>query len=144
MHDFFRRRTLSTIAVAASALAVSGALAVAPVTARAAGAPAPPFTQCPAIGSSPSCEILLVVNPDNSVSVLNDSSVGTFDGSDDTLVGIVNNSPAAVKAITVSGPGSFLSGLDGDGICSSSYGTCSARRAARTVPLATKGPGRPS
>jgi hypothetical protein len=57
-----------------------------------------------------------VVNPGNSITVLNDSSVGTFDGSDDTLVGIVNDSSAAVKAITVSGPGSGLAGLDGDGI----------------------------
>ncbi len=141
MNDFFRRRTLSTIAVAASALAVSGALVVAPMTASAAAAPAPPFTQCPAIGSSPSCEILLVINPDNSVNVLNDSSVGTFDGSDDTLVGIVNNSSAAVKAITVSGPGSDLSGFDVDGICSGSYGTWSGSSGCPYGPTGYEGPG---
>ena len=77
----------------------------------------PPFTQCPAIGAAPSCDILLAVNPDQSISVLGDSSVGPYDGSDDTLVGIVNNSSAAIPAITVSGPGSGLAGFDGDGIC---------------------------
>jgi hypothetical protein len=66
---------------------------------------------------------LLVVNPDNTVNVLKDPSVGPFDGGDDTLVGIVNDSSAAVKAVTVSGPGSGLSGFDGDGICSGAYGT---------------------
>jgi hypothetical protein len=33
------------------------------------------------------------------------------------------DSAAAVKAVTVSGPGSDLSGFDGDGICSGAYGT---------------------
>jgi len=122
MFDFHRRRRLTTIAVAASALAIGWGLA-APVTASAASPPGPPFTQCPAIGASPGCEILLVVNPDNTVTVLKDPSVGPFDGGDDTLVGIVNDSSAAVKAVTVSGPGSGLSGFDGDGICSGDYGT---------------------
>jgi hypothetical protein len=52
-----------------------------------------------------------------------DPSVGPFDGGDDTLAGIVNNSARSVAAVTVSGPGSDLSGFDGDGICSGSYGT---------------------
>ena len=85
MFDFHRRRRLTTIAVAASALAIGWGLA-APVTASAASPPGPPFTQCPAIGASPGCEILLVVNPDNTVTVLKDPSVGPFDGGDDTLV----------------------------------------------------------
>jgi lysophospholipase L1-like esterase len=123
MFDFHRRSKLRIIAVAASALAAGCGVAAVPVAASAAGPPASPYTQCPAIGASPSCEILLVVNPDNTVSVKNDSSVGPFDGNDDTLVGIVNDSSAAVKAVTVSGPGSGLSGFDGDGICSGAYGT---------------------
>jgi hypothetical protein len=141
MPDFFRRRKFSTIAVVVSALAVSGALTLTPASARAAGAPAPPFTQCPAIGAAPSCEILLVVNPDNSVSVENDPSVGPFDGSDDTLVGIVNDSSASVKAVTVSGPGSDLSGFDGDGICSGDYGTWAGSSGCPYGPTGYEGPG---
>lgn len=141
MHEIFHRRTLSSIVVAASALAVSGALIVVSTTARAAGPSGPPFSQCPAIGSSPSCEILLMVNQDNSITVLNDSSVGTFDGNDDTLIGIVNGSSSAVKAITVSGPGSGLSGLDGDGICSGSYGIWPGSTGCPYGPTGYEGPG---
>jgi lysophospholipase L1-like esterase len=141
MHDFFRRRRVRAIAVAASALAMAGGGLAAAQTAGAASQPSPPFNQCPSIGSSPSCEILLVVNSDNSITVLNDSSAGTFDGSDDTLVGIVNNSSAAVKAITVSGPGSGLAGLDGDGICSGDYGTWSGSSGCPYGPTGYEGPG---
>ena len=119
-----RRKGRNIIAMAAAGLATSWGLAIVPaVTASAASQPSPPFTQCPAIGDSPSCEILLVVNPDNTVSVLGDPAVGPFDGDDDTLVGIVNDSAVAVSAVTVSGPGSGLSLFDGDGICSGDYGT---------------------
>lgn len=141
MHDFFRRRRVRALAVAASALAMAGGGLAAAQPAGAASQPAAPFNQCPSIGSSPSCEIMLVVNSDNSITVLKDSSVGTFDGSDDTLVGIVNNSPAAVKAITVSGPGSGLAGLDGDGICSSAYGTWSGSSGCPYGPTGYEGPG---
>lgn len=65
-----------------------------------------------------SCGILLVVNGDGTVSVLGDTSVGTYDGADDTLVGIVNESGKPVPAVTVTGPGSGLSGFDSDGLCS--------------------------
>jgi hypothetical protein len=117
----FRWRPVRAAAVAVSAVGIGWGLAAAP--AANAAVPSPPFTQCPAIANSPSCEILLVVNSDNTVSVTGDPSVGPFDGSDDTLVGIVNDSSAAVKAVTVSGPGSDLSGFDGDGICSGDYGS---------------------
>jgi hypothetical protein len=124
MFKFRSPAAFKPIAIAISALIASGSLAAAPaVTANAASGPAPPFKQCPSIGASPSCEILLVVNADNSVSVEGDPSVVPFDGSDDTLVGIVNNSAKSVSAATVSGPGSDLSGFDGDGICSGDYGT---------------------
>ncbi len=103
--------------------------------------PTPPYTECPAIGSSPSCEILLVVNADNSVSVLGDPSVGPFDGNDDTLVGIVNNSAAPVGAVTVSGPGSGLSEFDGDGICSGDYGTWTGSDGCPYGPTGYEGPG---
>jgi hypothetical protein len=84
--------------------------------------PTPPFNECPAVGSSPTCKVLLTINADNSVSVYDDPAVGDYDGGDDTLVGVVNNSASSVPAITVKGPGSDLAGFDGDGLCA--YITC--------------------
>jgi hypothetical protein len=128
--------------VRASALVAGLALiAVIPsLGASAASLPSPPFGQCPAIGAAPSCEILLVVNSGETVSVLGDSSVGPFDGSDDTLVGIVNDSSKAVTAVTVSGPGSGLSLFDGDGICSGSYGTWNGSSGCPYGPTGYEGP----
>jgi len=91
-------------------------------SASAAGPVTAPFTECPKVGAAPSCDILLVVNPDQTISVLGDSSVGPYDGSDDTLIGIVNNSNAAINAVTVSGSNSDLAGFDGDGICTYAAG----------------------
>jgi hypothetical protein len=142
MFKIHRRWMLSVIAIATSALLTGGGLVVSSgAPAHAAGLPAPPFTQCPAIGSSPSCEILLVVNSDNSVSVESDPSVGSFDGADDTLIGIVNNSRAAVKAVTVSGPASGLSSFDGDGICSGAYGAWNGSTGCPYGPTGYEGPG---
>lgn len=95
--------------------------ALIPTAASAAG-PAPPFTQCPNVGQSASCKVLLVVNADTTVSVYDDPAVGDYDGGDDTLVGITNNSNAYIPAVTVTGPGSDLAGFDGDGLCT--YVTC--------------------
>lgn len=111
-----RHRSAFSVVALASALSMA-AVMTAGSAAAGASAVSPAFTQCPAIGSASSCDILLVVNPDASVTVNGDPSQGPYDGSDDTLVGIVNNSARPVTAITVTGPGSSLSVFDGDGIC---------------------------
>jgi lysophospholipase L1-like esterase len=127
------------------------ALGITTGTASAASPTTPPFGECPAIGSAPSCDILLVVNPDQTISVLGDATVGPYDGSDDTLVGILNNSSNPVQAITVSGPNSDLAGFDGDGICTYATGGttgsgftgdsyCSAQQLAGTDPEDYAGP----
>lgn len=105
------------ITLAAALCAVGGV-----GTASADTATTPPFTQCAPVGYDRSCSILLDVDADNSVSVLTDPSVGPFDGADDTLVGIVNDSTAPVTAVTVTGPGTDLSGFDYDGLCDAYYG----------------------
>ncbi len=123
-------------------------------TASASNPGTAPFTECPAIGAAPSCDILLGVNPNRSISVLGDSSVGPYDGGDDTLVGIVNNSSSPVQAITVSGPNSGLAGFDSDGICTYATGGttggsgpgftgdsyCNAQQLAGTDPRDYEGP----
>ena len=94
--------------------------------------PVAPFPECPAIGADTSCAVLLVINSDLSVSVYNDGSQGPFDGTEDTLIGIINESKTAVHAITAYGP-TDLFGFDGDGICSGVYGTWSQAPATTTV-----------
>ena len=101
--------------------AVAAGLLASAATSSAVTSTTPPFGQCPAIGAAPSCDILLVVNTNNTVSVYGDTTVGPYDGGDDTLVGIVNDSAAAVPAVTVTGAGSGLGGLDGDGLCTYAF-----------------------
>jgi lysophospholipase L1-like esterase len=111
---FFARATGGTVTLILAAIACVWAPA-----AHASTGPIPllPYTQCPAVGASPSCKILLVGEPDSSVTIYEDPSVGDYDGGDDTLVGIKNQSGKPIDSITVTGPGSDLGGLDGDGLC---------------------------
>ena len=65
-----------------------------------AQAPVPPFRQCPAAGLDTSCRILIVYNADGSRRIYTDPNVSaTYDGSDDTLIGVVNNSPNPISAV---------------------------------------------
>ncbi len=81
-----------------------------------ASSPIPPFTQCPAVGASPSCAVLVVFNADGTTSILTDPRVGPFDRVEDTLVGVQNNSGTTVPNMRISGNDIF--GFDGNGICS--------------------------
>ncbi len=84
-----------------------------------ASSPRSPFTQCPAVGASPSCAILVVFNADGTTSILTDPTVGPFDRVEDTLVGVQNDSGTIVPNMRISGSSIF--GFDGDGICSGLY-----------------------
>lgn len=78
--------------------------------------PPAPWGLCPAVGADTSCAILIVVNADRSVSVYTDPSVGPYDGYDDTLIGVQNNSSSPVAALSInSSKPSFA--FSGDGIC---------------------------
>ena len=84
-----------------------------------ASVPTPPFTQCPALGFDTSCAILIVVEPNESFVSYADPTQGPFDGIEDTLIGVQNESKATVKSIALLGtvfPGIFE--FDGDGLCS--------------------------
>jgi uncharacterized protein (TIGR03437 family) len=97
-------------------------------------AQSPPFTQCPAVGASTSCAVLLVINADGSVTVLTDSNVLPFDydavnnpDAEDTLVGVLNNSQQTVTSLPLSGSGIFgfdiVGGVE-SGLCSPSSAGC--------------------
>lgn len=74
---------------------------------------------CPAIGQSSSCAVLITINPDGSIGVQTDPTVGPYDGDDDSLVGVVNRSGATVFGITLTGNGIFA--FDGDGANGGDY-----------------------
>ena len=107
-----RRKAL---AAATSALAVA-AFVMLTAGPAAAATPTPPFTQCPAIGADTSCAILIVVNQGGTLEAFRDPSQGPFDGIEDTLIGIQNNSGSPVKSISLTGTNIF--GFEGDGLCS--------------------------
>ncbi len=88
------------------------------MTAMASTAPTPtaPFTQCPAIGADTSCGLLIQVTDSGSV-VYGDSTQGPYDGVEDTLIGVVNDSSKPIGALALTSS-TDLFGFDGDGICS--------------------------
>ncbi len=61
------------------------------------------------------CNILLTIAPNGSVSSSNPSGVPNYDGSEDVLVGILNNTSQTLNAFSISG--SLIFNFDGDGIC---------------------------
>jgi PKD repeat protein len=90
------------------------------LSASAAAAPAPPFTQCPAVGADSTCGLLLDVTS-SGVTVLEDPSQGPYDGSDDTLVGVINQSSSPINSLALTSTSPIFA-FDGDGICSGFYG----------------------
>lgn len=89
------------------------AVMVVPTPSFAQAAPVPPFKQCPAIGYSASCSVLIVINPNGSLRFFRDGAIPAYDDIEDTLVGVVNKSGSTVFGITLKGPDIF--GFDGDG-----------------------------
>jgi hypothetical protein len=62
--------------------------------------------------------LLIVINPDGSVDILVDpDQAETYDGSEDTLIGVQNNSNQIVQSIDLSSTTLDLFGFDEDGIC---------------------------
>jgi hypothetical protein len=77
------------------------------------------LSQCPAVGADSGCAILIVINPDGSVTLQTDPSQGPFDGVEDTLIGVQNNSPVVVTSLTLTGvttPDATFD-FDNDGLC---------------------------
>jgi hypothetical protein len=82
------------------------------------------FPQCPAVQfDTLGCEFLITVTAVNAAGGATAFTVavaspdqGPYDGADDTLVGILNNSGATLKSIAISSPLDIF-GFDGDGAC---------------------------
>jgi RHS repeat-associated protein len=88
-------------------------------SAAATAAPSAPFTQCPPVGYDTSCALLADIT-DSGVTILQDPSQGPYDGVEDTLIGIVNQSSKSLGHLSL-GSNTDMFGFDGDGICSFEY-----------------------
>ena len=75
-------------------------------------------------GTTKDCTDLITIAKNGSVSTSNPSGKTSYDGSDDALVGIINNSTTLISAIHLTGGtpgiGSGIFGFDGDGGCQTS------------------------
>lgn len=115
------RRLTSLIAGLLTVLATAGGGVLLNTSTASAALPTPPFNQCPKVGWDTSCQLLIVINPDGSVVTLSDPGQGAFDGVEDTLIGVQNNSSFGVSSMDLVGAGAPFVGpfnFDGDGLCS--------------------------
>jgi hypothetical protein len=114
LFGIFAVALLAACATATSALAAYG-------SAQSPSLPAtPPFTQCPAVYLDASCtDLILITNSAPNGVILRDPEVSYYEGSDDVLVGVQNESSSPVSSLQVGVPGSGDStfGFDGDGLC---------------------------
>jgi hypothetical protein len=78
-----------------------------------------PFQQCPAVYLDASCGYLIDLTGSGTETIYQDPEVGYYEGNDDVLVGVQNDTNHAISTIHVgvqgSGTGSFQ--FDGDGLC---------------------------
>jgi hypothetical protein len=81
----------------------------------------PQFTECPQVGVDVGCQFLIDVTP-GGTTVLQDSSQGPYEGSEDALIGIKNDSSSPLSSIPISTPGSDTFSFDGDGLCDNGAG----------------------
>src|SRR5947209_7422283 len=83
---------------------------------------APLYPQCPPVGNNQGCSQLIVVAADGTVTVQTDPNAppAGYDGAEDTLIGLQNNSKHAVASINLASPSKSIFGFDGDGLCNPS------------------------
>ena len=74
---------------------------------------------CPAVGlATAGCDLVITVTNSGTTVTTGPSFTiagGTYDGADDTLIGIINNSSSSLSSIALSSPLDIF-GFDGDGI----------------------------
>jgi hypothetical protein len=95
-------------------LVVSAAVCGAWVVPSSAGAAL--YTQCPPVYKDTGCQFLVTVTSSGE-SISEDPSEGFYEGSDDSLVGVVNSSSSPISSIHLSAENELF-GFELDGICS--------------------------
>jgi hypothetical protein len=100
-------RRIAILAISSLALFI---VSLAPSAASAATYP-----QCPAVFNDTGCQFLVTVT-DSGITVAEDPVQGPYEGADDALIGIQNNSSHAITSIPLSAENN-LYGFESDGIC---------------------------
>ena len=98
---------------------LGGVLAVSMALVASTASAVPLFPQCPATGVNTGCQFLITINPGGVLSVTEDTTApnnGPYDASEDTLVGVVNNSGAPVTSFSLNSTTDIF-GFDADGPC---------------------------
>jgi hypothetical protein len=97
---------------------VAGAALLMGGTAVSASA-APLFPQCPPVGSNAGCSQLVVINQNGTATVQVDPAAPPdgYDGVEDTLIGVQNNSGKSISSINLASTTQRIFGFDLDGIC---------------------------
>jgi hypothetical protein len=98
-----------------------GVVAIAAGSAGTASA-APLFPQCPPVGSNQGCSQLIVVKKDGTATVKVDPAApkNGYDGVEDTLIGVQNNSGKKISSINLASTVQPIMAFDGDGLCNPS------------------------
>jgi hypothetical protein len=73
------------------------------------------YSQCPAVYKDTGCQFLVTVT-NGGETIGEDPTQGPYEGSDDALVGVQNNSSSPISSIHLSAEDELF-GFDGDGIC---------------------------
>ncbi len=73
---------------------------------------------CPNIGADTNCGFIITVNPNQTLGIAS-TGQGAYDSSDDTLIGIINNSTGTINSVNLTG--NYIFGFEGDGISNSFY-----------------------
>ncbi len=124
----------------ATTIAAGAALAVAPTTAEAAICPATSFTGT----NSNHCNLTITFGANGTITTSSQTGATTnYDGTEDALIGVINNTGHTLSAFNIAGSGIF-SLMDNDGINTLTGGTNAAGTAlfsANVVPLGGQGYG---
>jgi hypothetical protein len=93
--------------------------AVALIAVGASSASAALFPQCPPVGSNAGCSQLVVINQNRTATVAVDPAAppNGYDGVEDALIGVQNNSPSPISSINLASKLQSIFGFDGDGLC---------------------------
>ena len=81
----------------------------------------PQFPECPQTGVDVGCQFLIDITP-GGTNVLQDTTQGPYEGSEDALIGVKNDSSSPLTSIPISTPGSDTFSFDGDGMCDNGSG----------------------
>jgi hypothetical protein len=92
-----------------------------------------PFTVCPPVGVVMGCGVVVTLNANGTTAIAqNPNSDGVYDGSDDTLIGVVNNSGHPLSALPLTSSTAAF-GFESDGPCTVTPPPASGCNAADTT-----------